>query len=59
MRPIIFSIGNVYKICKNIHEEIDKALKLDVDGIDPVSLVSADKVVMTVDAVKKVQEWLG
>jgi len=32
---------------------------LDVAGIDPVSLVSAEKVVMTVDAVKKVQEWLG
>jgi large subunit ribosomal protein L4 len=32
---------------------------LDVAGIDPVSLVSADKVVMTVDAVNKVQEWLG
>jgi len=32
---------------------------LDVSGIDPVSLVSAEKVVMTVDAVEKVQEWLG
>ena len=32
---------------------------LDVAGIDPVSLVSADKVVITVDAVKKIQEWLG
>lgn len=32
---------------------------LDVAGIDPVSLVSADRVVMTVDAVKKIQEWLG
>ena len=32
---------------------------LDVAGIDPVSLVSADKVVMTVEAVEKVQEWLG
>ncbi|MBT8060625.1 MAG: 50S ribosomal protein L4 [Xanthomonadales bacterium] len=32
---------------------------LDVAGIDPVSLVSADKVVMTVDAVEKIQEWLG
>ena len=32
---------------------------VDVAGIDPVSLVSADKVVITVDAIKKVQEWLG
>jgi large subunit ribosomal protein L4 len=32
---------------------------LDVAGIDPVSLVSAEKVVFTVDAVEKVQEWLG
>ena len=32
---------------------------VDVAGIDPVSLVSADKVVMTVDAVEKIQEWLG
>ncbi len=28
-------------------------------GLDPVSLVYADKVVMTVDAVKKVEEWLS
>ena len=32
---------------------------LDVAGLDPVSLVAADKVVMTVDAVKKIEEWLG
>jgi large subunit ribosomal protein L4 len=32
---------------------------VDVAGIDPVSLVGADKVVMTVDAVEKIQEWLG
>jgi len=32
---------------------------LDVADIDPVSLVAADKVIMTVDAVKKIQEWLG
>ena len=32
---------------------------LDVQGIDPVSLVAADKVIATVDAVKKIQEWLG
>ncbi len=32
---------------------------LDVAGVDPVSLVAADKVIMTVDAVEKIQEWLG
>jgi large subunit ribosomal protein L4 len=32
---------------------------LDVAGLDPVSLVSAEQVIMTVDAVKKIQEWLG
>ena len=32
---------------------------LDVAGLDPVSLVGADKVIMTVDAVKKIEEWLG
>jgi len=31
----------------------------DVQGLDPVSLVAADFVVMTVDAVKKVEEWLA
>jgi len=32
---------------------------LDVSGIDPVSLVAADKVLITVDAIEKIQEWLG
>lgn len=32
---------------------------VDVAGLDPVSLVGADKVIMTVDAVNKIQEWLG
>lgn len=32
---------------------------VDVAGIDPVSLVSTDKVIVTVDAVAKIQEWLG
>jgi large subunit ribosomal protein L4 len=32
---------------------------LDVSGMNPVSLVGAEKVIMTVDAVEKVQEWLG
>ena len=32
---------------------------VDVVNLDPVSLVSADQVIMTVDAVNKIQEWLG
>jgi len=31
----------------------------DVQGIDPVSLIGAEYVIMTVDAVKKVEEWLA
>ncbi|HCB12664.1 MAG TPA: 50S ribosomal protein L4 [Gammaproteobacteria bacterium] len=31
----------------------------DVSGLDPVSLVSADTVVMTAGAVQRVGEWLG
>ena len=32
---------------------------VDVAGINPVDLVYADNVVMTVDTVKKVEEWLA
>ncbi len=32
---------------------------LDANGLDPVSLVGAEKVIVTVDAIKKIQEWLG
>lgn len=31
----------------------------DVQGLDPVTLVGAESVVMTVDAVKKIEEWLA
>jgi large subunit ribosomal protein L4 len=31
----------------------------DVQGLDPVALVAADHVVVTVDAVKKIEEWLA
>jgi large subunit ribosomal protein L4 len=31
----------------------------DVQGLDPVSLVGADTVLMTADAVKKIEEWLA
>lgn len=31
----------------------------DVQGLDPVSLVGADSVLVTTDAVKKIEEWLA
>jgi len=31
----------------------------DVQGLDPAALVGADHVVMTADAVKKIEEWLA
>ena len=47
--------GNLFLASRNI----PGVYALDVSGLDPVSLVAADKVIMTVDAVKKVEEWLG
>ena len=47
--------GNLFLASRNI----PNVYVLDVASLDPVSLVAADKVVMTVDAVKKVEEWLG
>lgn len=32
---------------------------LDVAGLDPVSLVDADNVLLTVESVKKIEEWLA
>ncbi|MDP5069321.1 MAG: 50S ribosomal protein L4, partial [Congregibacter sp.] len=31
----------------------------DVNGIDPVSLLAHDKVIVTVDAIKKIEEMLA
>ena len=31
----------------------------DVQGLDPVSLVGADSVLVTADAIKKIEEWLA
>lgn len=38
---------------------VPDVLVIDSDAIDPVTLVGADRVVMTVEAVKKLEEWLG
>jgi large subunit ribosomal protein L4 len=47
--------GNLFLASRNV----PNLYALDVASLDPVSLVAADKVVMTVEAVKKVEEWLG
>jgi large subunit ribosomal protein L4 len=47
--------GNLFLAARNI----PNVYVLDVAGLDPVSLVAADRVVMTVDVVKKIEEWLG
>ena len=47
--------GDVFLATRNI----PNVYALDVAGLDPVSLVAAEKVIMTVDAVKKIEEWLG
>ena len=47
--------GNLFLATRNV----PNVYVLDVAGLDPVSLVAADKVIMTVDAVKKIEEWLG
>lgn len=49
------SSENLHLACRNI----PGVYLLDVAGIDPVSLVAADKVIVTVEAIEKIQEWLG
>ncbi len=46
---------NLYLAARNLH----KVDVRDVDGVDPVSLIGHDKVIVTVDAVKKFEEMLG
>lgn len=58
-RTVIVSEGvseNLYLAARNNPLVLEV---VDVNGISPVSLVRADHVVMTVDAVKKVEEWLA
>ncbi len=45
---------NLYLAARNLH----KVDVRDVDGVDPVSLIAYDKVMVTVDAVKKIEEML-
>ncbi|MEM0954772.1 MAG: 50S ribosomal protein L4 [Pseudomonadota bacterium] len=46
---------NLYLAARNLH----KVDVRDVEGVDPVSLIAYDKVMMSVDAVKKFEEMLG
>lgn len=46
---------NLYLASRNLH----KVDVRDVEGIDPVSLIGHEKVLVTVDAVKKFEEILG
>jgi large subunit ribosomal protein L4 len=46
---------NLYLAARNLH----KVDVRDVDSVDPVSLIAYDKVMVTVDAVKKFEEMLG
>lgn len=46
---------NLFLAARNLH----KVDVRDATGIDPVSLIAFDKVVMTADAVKQVEEMLA
>ncbi|WP_040481937.1 50S ribosomal protein L4, partial [Luminiphilus syltensis] len=46
---------NLYLASRNLHR-VDVS---DVEGVNPVSLVAFDKVLVTVDAVKKFEEALA
>jgi len=46
---------NLYLAARNLH----KVDVRDVSGVDPVSLLTYDKVLVTVDAVKKIEEMLA
>jgi len=47
--------ANLYLSSRNLH----KVEVLDVSGCDPVSLVASEKVIITVEALKKFDEVLG
>ena len=61
-----YGVENVLIVCSQLDENLYLAARnlhavevLDVEGVDPVSLVGHDKVMITVDAVKKFEEMLG
>lgn len=61
-----YSLDNVLIVAEDIAEELFLAARnlhkvdvLDAAGLDPVSLIGFDKVLMTVPALKKVEEMLS
>ncbi len=46
---------NLFLSARNLH----RVAVVDVAAMDPVTLVDAQQVVMTVDSVKKIEEWLA
>jgi large subunit ribosomal protein L4 len=58
--------GRVVLVAENVPEALYLAARnvpyvhvVDVAALDPVSLVGADKVVMTVESLKRIEEWLA
>ncbi|HEY6941749.1 50S ribosomal protein L4 [Dokdonella sp.] len=58
--------GRVVLVAENAPEALYLAARnvpylhvVDVAALDPVSLVGADKVVMTVESLKRIEEWLA
>ena len=47
---------NLYLAARNNHRVLEV---VDTNALNPVALVRADHVVITVDAVKKIEEWLA
>lgn len=47
---------NLYLAARNNHKVLEV---VDTSALNPVALVRADHVVITVDAVKKIEEWLA
>jgi large subunit ribosomal protein L4 len=46
---------NLYLAARNLpHVEVR-----DVEGIDPVCLIGFDRVLMTINSIRKLEEWLG
>ncbi len=59
-------LGRTLVVTENVSENLYLAARnipsvavVDVAAMDPVSLIGADNVVMTVDSVKKIEEWLA
>jgi len=47
---------NLYLAARNLHRVVDV---VDVAGMSPAHLVGSEKVLITVDALRKVEEWLA